>query len=31
MRGDPRSTPSEAASKRFRDWFAKHMVAAMER
>jgi AcrR family transcriptional regulator len=31
MRGDTQATPSEAASKRFRDWLAKHMVAAMER
>jgi AcrR family transcriptional regulator len=31
LRGDTQGRPSEPASKRFRNWFAKHMVAAMER
>lgn len=31
LRGDPEGHPDEAASKRFRDWLAKHMIATLER
>ena len=31
LRGDPEGQPDEAASKRFRDWLAKHLVATFER
>jgi AcrR family transcriptional regulator len=31
MRGDGLGAPNEAASKRFRDWLAKHLVAILER
>lgn len=30
LRGDPAGRPDEAASKRFRDWFAKHLLATLE-
>ena len=30
FRGDPEDRPDEAASKRFRDWFAKHVLALLE-
>lgn len=31
FRGDPAGQPDEAASKRFRAWLAKHMLATLER
>jgi AcrR family transcriptional regulator len=31
LRGAPRGQPDEAASKRFRDWLARHLVATLER
>ena len=31
LRGDVQGAPDEAASKAFRDWLAKHLVATLER
>jgi AcrR family transcriptional regulator len=31
LRGEPQDQRDDAASKRFRDWLAKHMVATLER
>jgi AcrR family transcriptional regulator len=30
LRGEPEGEPDQAASKRFRDWLAKHLVATLE-
>ena len=30
LRGDPIGHPDQAASKAFRDWLARHMVATLE-